>query len=387
MPPKPRASSYRSSVLLMLATTACCLVAVEVVFRWIGFRFDAGQQQAYEAYPIFYRQPRKPLGDISFQRHGPAEWTGQVLTSGLHSNGGLDDAYADEAISTINYDREGFRNPQDLEDWDVVVIGDSIVESGYLPYDALLTTQLGRLLGARVKNGGVSYSGPFTYVEYLRHFGGAPSARHALMVFFEGNDLDDVRREAASKHTFETTGARPYRTFETQTSFLTAIYRFARGVADEPVQGKRIFENARFLSPGGELAVSVSYMPPRPDQVSREARVALNRALAAWAATASGLGMRPWLVYMPSKRRVLDGYLHFSKDRAQPEIATWQPNELPAFVRELADQHGLDFIDVTPDLVRETRQGRMTYNGVWDTHLNRHGSSVVARALAEALRE
>jgi hypothetical protein len=29
----------------------------------------------------------------------------------------------------------------------------------------------------------------------------------------------------------------------------------------------------------------------------------------------------------------------------------------------------------------------MTYNGVWDTQLNRHGSSVVAQALAEALRE
>jgi hypothetical protein len=80
-----------------------------------------------------------------------------VLASGLHSNGGLD-----EAVSTIRYDGDGFRNPQDLDDWDLVVIGDSIVESGYLPYDALLTTQLGRLLDARVKNGGVSYTGPWS---------------------------------------------------------------------------------------------------------------------------------------------------------------------------------------------------------------------------------
>ena len=47
----------------------------------------------------------------------------------------------------------------------------------------------------------------------------------------------------------------------------------------------------------------------------------------------------------------------------------------------------MGFIDLTPALVRETRQGRLTYNAIRDTHLNRHGATVVAQALAEALRE
>jgi len=371
----------------MLASLALCLLVVEVAFRLAGFQFDAGQRKAYEAYPIFYRQPRKPLGDVSFQRYGPAEWTGQVLASGLRSNGGLDDAYADEAVSTITYDRDGFRNPQDLSDWDVVVIGDSIVESGYLPYDELFTTRLGRLLDARVKNGGVSYTGPFSYVDYLEHFGGAPSARHALMVFFEGNDLDDVAREAAWKRNFEQTGARPYRTFERQSSFLVAVYRFLRGLGEDEVQPSRIYQNASFVTPRGEQAVTVSYAPPGSDRVGRETIAALNRALSGWSKTARALGMKPWLVYMPSKRRVLDGHLRFSAVGASPEVVAWQPNDLPAFVKELSAQHGLDFIDVTPALVRETGRGRMTFNGIWDTHLNRHGSAVVAEVLAEALRE
>lgn len=29
----------------------------------------------------------------------------------------------------------------------------------------------------------------------------------------------------------------------------------------------------------------------------------------------------------------------------------------------------------------------MTYNGVFDTHLNRHGSAIVARVLADALQD
>jgi hypothetical protein len=37
------------------------------------------------------------------------------------------------------YDRDGFRNP-DLEDWQVVVIGDSLTEQGYLPEEDLFTS-------------------------------------------------------------------------------------------------------------------------------------------------------------------------------------------------------------------------------------------------------
>ena len=386
MPTKTPTSPFFSKLLLVLASTALCVLAVEGVFRWIGFDFEAGQQQAYEAYPPFYRQPRKPLGDVFFHRHGPAAWTGQVLAIGLRNDGGLDDAFADEPEAIITYDHDGFRNPDDLADWNLVVIGDSFVELGHLPYEALFTTHLARLLGTRVKNVGASYSGPLTYVAYLKHFGAAPSARHALMVFFEGNDLIDIEREAAWQQTFETTGERPYRTFEKQSSFLKATYRFGRQLRQGRFQPKRRFQNAYFTSPGGEQAVSVHYTPPRADQVSAEALAAMDRALATWAATARTLGLRPWLVYMPCKRRVLDGHLRFLDD-TPPALAAWQPTDLPAFIEQLAEQQGVDFIDVTPALVQETRQGRLTYNGLWDTHLNRHGTTVVARTLAEALGE
>jgi hypothetical protein len=385
MPTKLPASSFSAKLLLVLASTALCALVLEGGLRLIGFDFEAGQRQAYEAYPIFYRQPRKPLETVFFHREGPARWTGNVLVTGLRQDGGLDDAYADAPETTITYDGRGFRNPEDLADWELIVVGDSFVELGHLPYEDLFTTQLATLLGVRVKNVGASYSGPLTYVAYLRHFGAAPGARHALMVFFEGNDLTDGQREAAAQRTFETTGERPYRAFERQTSFLKAVYRLARRLARGAVPRPHLFRNAYFASWNGEQAVSVNYTPPRSDQVSAETRRALDQALAAWASTARAFGMQPWLVYMPCKRRVLDGHLRFT-DSAPPPLAAWQPTDLPAFVKHHADQHGITFIDVTPALIRETRQGRLTYNTVWDTHLNRHGASVVARTLADTLR-
>ena len=386
MPTKTPTSSFFPKLLLVLASTAVCVLVVEGVFRGIRFDFEAGQEQAYEAYPIFYRQPREPLGEVYFHRHGPAAWTGNVLATAFRLDGGLDDAYAEEAARTITYDREGFRNPDDLEGWDLIVGGDSFVELGHLPYDDLFTTRLGRLLGARVKNLGASYSGPLTYAAFLKHFGAAPEARHALMVFFEGNDLIDARREAEALRTFETTGQRPYRRFEKQSSFLKAAYRFLRRLTRGDFQHKRSFQHALFLTPDGEQPVSFSYTPSRSDQIPDDAQAALNRALAAWTTTARALGMRPWLVYMPCKRRVLDGPLRFLED-APEDLAAWRPTDLPAFMQQLADRHAMAFIDVTPALVRETRQGRLTYNALWDTHLNRHGASVVAQTLAEALRE
>ena len=55
--------------------------------------------------------------------------------------------------------------------------------------------------------------------------------------------------------------------------------------------------------------------------------------------------------------------------------------------REVRYPSVVDFIDVTPALIHETQQGRMTYNLIWDTHLNAHGAAVVAQALADALRD
>ena len=381
--PKP---SFFSKLLLVLASTLISVLAVEGLFRLIGFDFEAGRQRAFMAYPISYRQPRKPLGDVFFHRYGPVTWKGRVLATGLRLDGGLDSAYVDEPEVTIAYDGEGFRNPEAWADWALVVVGDSFVEQGYLPYEDLFTTQMGRLLGMPVKNAGASYSGPLSYVAYLKHFGAAPSARHALMVFFEGNDLTDVEREAQWALLFEVTGRREYRDFVKQSSFFKAGYRFLSRLVKGDFQQDHFFRNAYFQANDGDVAVSVNYTPPGSDAVSPLTRYYLDRALADWAETADTLGLKPWLVYMPCKRRVLHDRLRFIDETPQ-EFVDWRPTDLPAFMEQRADTHGIGFIDVTPVLLRETRQGRLTFNPIGDTHLNRRGSALVAKVIADTLRE
>ncbi len=386
MPAKPSITPLSARLLLVLASTAIGILAVEGVFRAIGFDFEAGQEDAYEAYPIFYRQPRQPFGEVFFHREGPASWTGPVLTTAFRLEGGLDDAYRDEPDATITYDTEGFRNPNTLTTWDVVVVGDSFVELGHLPYEDLFTTQLGRLLDVRVKNLGASYSGPYTYTAFLNHFGVAPRARHAMMVFFEGNDLIDLQREAAWQQTFIATGERPYRAIERQPSFLKASYRLLRRLVRGEWQHTRFFRNASVEAQGTAHAATVTYTPPEASQLSPALRTTLDEALEAWARAAQAQGMRPWLVYMPCKRRVLDSHLRFTAETPHP-LATWHPTDLPAFLKQRAQHYAIDFIDVTPALRRETQHGQMTYNLVWDTHLNAHGAAVVAQTLADTLRD
>ena len=381
--PKP---SFFSKLLLVLASTLLSVLAVEGLFRLIGFDFEAGRQRAFMAYPICYRQPRKPLGDVFFHRYGPVTWKGRVLATGLRLDGGLDSAYVDEPEVTIAYDGEGFRNPEAWADWTLIVVGDSFVEQGYLPYEDLFTTQMGRRLGVPIKNAGASFSGPLSYVPYLKHFGAAPGARHALMVFFEGNDLTDVDREAQWSLLFEATGKREHRDFVKQSSFLKAGYRFLSRLVKGDFQQDRFFRNAYFQAVDGDVAVSVNYTPPGSDAVRPLTRYSLDRALADWAETADTLGMKPWLVYMPCKRRVLHDRLRFIDETPQ-EFVDWRPTDLPAFMEQRADTHGIGFIDVTPVLLRETHQGRLTYNPIGDTHLNRRGSALVAKVIADTLRK
>ena len=121
-----------------------------------------GLKEKKEGFPIFFRMPDLPVGDVFFTREGPASWTGKPLTVMLRNHRGTDLAYRDEQEITITYGKDGFRNPDDLNDWDIAITGDSFTESGYLPYEELYTTLLGRTLHKRVKNLGVSDTGNFT---------------------------------------------------------------------------------------------------------------------------------------------------------------------------------------------------------------------------------
>lgn len=323
--------------------------------------------------PIYYRQPRVADGEIYFRRAGPAEWRGDVLANGTHV--------------TVTYDSLGFRNPPDLVDWDIVVVGDSFVELGYLAWDDLYTTAIGDQLGLSVKNLGVSHVGPLTYSFYLSKYGKAPSTKEAVCVFFEGNDLDDLEREERDLARYRETGERPVRKIERTTSLVKAMSVLVNRTVNRVIRvdPAAIREtqtyNAFFVSAAKSVAIEVG--PQRTYGPSADQIVALDRALARWAATSRSLGLRPWLAYMPSRRRVLNGHLRF-EEGVSPDVRNYEPSTMPATVGALCGKNGIRFVDLAPRLRAAADGGVLPYNET-DAHLNLAGCAVVAAALAEAL--
>lgn len=386
-------ASKRPEIALAVAAVALTLGVAEVALRWLGADLS-GRQRATAALPIFYRQPTQPVGEVFFRRAGPDEWSGNALSVGLRirvpdyvrDHG---DPYADDPPITARYDADGFRNPVGLTDWEVVVVGDSFTELGTLDDVDLVTAQLARRLGRPVRNLGAAFTGPLTHTFYLERYGASPALRHAVLAFFEGNDIADLMRERAALERYHRSGARDARETVGQTSLFGLLRDIASALLDPPAPNliAHLLERNRatFHSARGDTDVTLLYQPPSANEVAPDARRALDEALGDWARTARQLGAVPWLAYLPAKQRVLHRRLRFPPG-SPDTVAAWQPTDLPLLLRKICERHGVGFMDVTPELTAESVRGRLTFNPVWDTHLNRLGARAAARAIADRLR-
>jgi hypothetical protein len=110
----------------------------------------------------------------------------------------------------------------------------------------------------------------------------------------------------------------------------------------------------------------------------------LDLALTGWGEAARSLELKPWLLYLPCKERVLHERLTLLPG-APPYLANWRPTDLPDLMRRLCGRHGIEFIDATGDLLRLTSTGVLSFNTIWDSHLNKQGSATVGHTLAAAL--
>jgi hypothetical protein len=375
-------SRFSAGLCVSISSFLLLVAVVEIGFRLAGFDFR--RQEAFlRRVPPCYQKPRVPTGEVFFRHPGPLTWTGQVLKAQLAALRLSTEPYRDEPVVTIHYNRFGFRDADDLTAWDLAVAGDSFTELGYLPDRELFTTILGRRLHLRVLNLGVASTGPLTYLSYLKDYGLCPQLRQTLVVFYEGNDMEDLRREDAALKKFQATGQRPSMAIHKQTSFLRALGERLRRT--DPTTPTGLPVDAYFLSAHGKVPVSLEPPPRGRADEPPAALQALAFFAREYAAFARQHGVRPWLAYMPCKMRIWHGHLEFT-DRATDAIKQWKPTDLPAVVAGECARNGIGFIDLTPAL-RDAleRSGDLLYNTIYDTHLNARGSAVVADALARAL--
>ncbi len=358
------------------------LAAGEVGFRVVGYDFRH-QARALSRTPPFYRKPTIPVGEVYFRRPGPMSWTGQVIRQQLRVLGYPDAPYRSEPEITVRYDRDGFRNKDPLPPWEVAVAGDSFVELGHLRFEELFTTRLGEELGRSVRNLGVSNTGPFSHLCYLKHFGVGPTLRDAVVVFYEGNDLQDLTGEYGALRHFHRTGKRPDRTLRKQTSLLRAARELWHSAGTGSVPP--LPTNAWVATRQGEVPITLTHRLDTAARPTPESLEVLAYFLSAFAAFASEQGARPWLVYMPSKVRVFQGRFRWHTP-ADEQNALPLSVALPGEIASACAATGVRFHDLTPALRAETSEaGILGYNGLYDTHLDGTGAAIVAKDLARRL--
>lgn len=370
-----------------LSLAAVAVVGILALLEVCG-RFGqldyARVEASWSSTPIYFRQPIEPVDPVFFRRPGPDHWEGRVLTTELERNRFHEsNAYPNEESIVVEYDEQGFRNPRDLHDWEIVIVGDSFTELGYLADDQLTSSVLANALNRSVKNLGVSFTGTLNQTRLLELFGIAESTTDAVLVFFEGNDVLNTSVEFRSLQQFEEDGTRDYRDLEQQrqNSLLVTI----RGLFRIRNWRGRSVVNASCNLADAPTELTVTYTPERKQDLDPQSVLAIETAIKEYAEFLRDKGIRPWLVYMPCKRRVLDGHLRFH-EKCSPELVNWQGTDLPEWIQGECELRGIRFLDLTPELVRKTESGEMMFNTVYDTHLNREGAAYVADLIANAMR-
>lgn len=370
-----RLISTLGKISLLILSTALALGIGEFVPRAWGYNFAPRREPGPEI-PIYYRAPSLHAGEGVFRRPGPASWRGRVLCAFMRSQRWNEAPYADEQPIQADYDRLGFRNPTNLLDWEVVVTGDSFVELGHLPYAALFTTLAGKQSGLRIKNLGVSMTGPISQTFYVKNYGRSASTREAVLCFFEGNDLEDLTRELRQTETFRSTG-RPWEEVR-QPSLLRALLdRLTRAAAHRTTG-----TNAASIPPLAD-APSFGKLPPAWEGTSPARRASLLQALKDWNAATRSLGLRPWVMYLPDGQRVFHGLDRHALP-GQPQHLQ-APGDFAGGLGATCTNLGVRFINAYPALRQAAEAGQVPYNRIGDGHFNRTGSRIVATVLTEAL--
>ena len=354
----------------------------ELTFQLIGFDFSQTTRDL-ESVPTFYRIPTTPFGEAYYRRPGSTSWTGKVVTSQMQRIGYDAKWFPQEQEITLQYDKDGFRNPGGLEDWEIVVMGDSFTELGNLKYDDLVSTRLGSLVNRPVKNLGISHTGVLNQTACLEHFGTSKSTKHVVWAFFEGNDLQDMVLESQRLSRIETGTSEHVDLLanrKTQSSLTAAIRNMLFAPSRLDIYGPAV--NATLRRSGDSVRFKLDYTPvgskmlgPVGDQ--------LSMAIENLAALCRQRDIKLWCVYMPTKRRVFHalGY-QVDTDANLYLRQPWQPSDLPQWLELQCRQQQIEFVDATPSLIELNKSDEFSHNLVFDTHLSVAGARVVAELLA-----
>ena len=376
--PLPRTEVAKRFILVSLTLACCWLVAESAAligvldYRTVFRSFD----------------PKDPLSDPGKRYDPDLMWQHEPYYGYVAAyEGNLGHALCrppdPSRLVAVRYDRNGFRNSQDMTAAEIAIIGDSYVESPMTPEPLLTATLLSQLQGRTVANLGHSGYGPQQELIVLQRFALPLQPKAVIWAFFEGNDFsnaDDFATRMAKRPSASPFWQNVWS--RSLTRSLLALY-FHRPQACRPNQSI-----ARYRADFSDSRQGTQPVYFAPTEVTAPSAETLRRAaepLAEAAALCRKRGIRFIVAFVPEKYRVYHDLANVSL--GTEEIRAWTVDDIPRRLeRFLAEQApDAEFVDLTPALKKASRAGIATYLPD-DTHWTAAGHRVAAQALDETLK-
>jgi lysophospholipase L1-like esterase len=276
----------------------------------------------------------------------------------------------------VAYDRHGFRNDQDYDRADVVVIGDSFVEGAETSQSQTVVAEIGRQLGTTAVNLGQSNYGPQQELVVLERYGLPLAPRNVVWFFFGGNDMGDAASYDWRIQHLDELMAPP--SFTDRSFSRNALRALARATTPrrrvETDTARR--HAALYVPPQG--APQRIYLDTNEEPWTDREWAIVTNVLREAHERARGAQADFLFVYVPRKLRVYQGFLR-SEPGAFAEL--WQPNNLPDVMAEWCREQGIEFLDSTVPLREAVAAGESVYLPD-DVHWNAAGHRVAGRAVA-----
>lgn len=309
-------------------------------------------------------------------------------------------------------DKRGFRNPLDLETYDVVALGDSFVEGSSVSDKHPWPVRLAEITGRSVYNLGMSGYSPANSLVALEEYGLALQPKIVLCMIYEGNDFRSAR---SIEKEMRPSLSKRFKRYVKQSPIINGfdrllVHTFGPIGADWPVDGIEVLDWMPIAIPDGPAAKHYAFAPKqllslRFTQLEFEASkywAPARDALARMHELCAARDVEFAVVYAPLKSHVVMPAvwerLDAEKVRAFCGLRDEELPEADSFMNQLrvamdaqeAVVHrwcrdaGVPFVETTTPLREAALSGEQVYF-TYDQHWTPAGHDIVAAAVARSL--
>jgi hypothetical protein len=377
-------SVQRRRIVGFRVLTVCLGILIAVSFtELISWVWPTSSQPGNPWLVLTSDQTNRRTRKLVFERNPHIHWKG-LSVGCLAVERGRSDPYA--KVVEFNTDHEGFRNAADLQQADIVFIGDSHTEAGYLSESDTFASRVAKQMGIVGRNLGRINHCPSEELVIFQEYGLACDPQTVVWQICEHNDLVDecLYRDWLG---YGMPSLQPPATIRSESwrsrSPSFRLFRYLRSLEPWPWEGT-FRDSAGTNHPMLFVGPLTAAHRPRVNRgfplmvASLEAGVQLSKRS----------GIRLLVLLIPEKLRVMGHYVKFSEEtqaRLGPHWDLADDESIAHYLTVLCERWDVDFLDMTAPLKQLAAEGEMVYLP-YETHLSSSGHRAVAEQIVKLLK-